>query len=95
MKISIREMARLLNRNPSTISRELKRNSYKTSINYSVTKYSPIVANKKYKERRKNCHRPTIINGEIKKYIENMEFRTNCNLYKKMSKKYCKCKYNL
>ena len=71
MKISIREMARLLNRNTSTISRELKRNSYKTSINYSVTKYSPIVANKKYKERRKNCHRPTIINVEVKKYIEN------------------------
>ena len=71
MKISIREMARLLNRNTSTISRELKRNSYKASINYSVTKYSPIVANKKYKERRKNCHRPTIINVEVKKYIEN------------------------
>ena len=27
MRLSIREMAKLLNRNPSTISRELKRNN--------------------------------------------------------------------
>lgn len=58
MKMSLREMARILNRNVSTISRELKRNSYKTSINYSVTRYSPTVANNKYVERRTNCHRP-------------------------------------
>lgn len=70
MGLSIREMARLLNRNPSTISRELKRNSYRTGINYSVTKYSPIVANKKYKERRKCCHRQLKIDLEIKKYVE-------------------------
>ena len=37
MKMSLREMARILNRNVSTISRELKRNSYKTGINYSAT----------------------------------------------------------
>ena len=43
--------AKLLNRNVSTISREIKRNSYKTSINYSVPKYSPIVAQRKYNER--------------------------------------------
>ena len=30
MNLSIREMAKLLDRSPSTISRELKRNSYKT-----------------------------------------------------------------
>lgn len=29
MKMSIREMAKILKRNPSSISRELKRNSYK------------------------------------------------------------------
>jgi len=58
MKMSLREMAKILNRNVSTISRELKRNSYKTSINYSVTRYSPAVANNKYLERRINCHRP-------------------------------------
>ena len=41
MKMSLREMAKLLNRNVSTISRELKRNSYKTGIHYSATRYVP------------------------------------------------------
>ena len=51
-------MAKLLNRNVSTISREIKRNSYKKSVNYSVIKYSPTVAQRKYNERRLKCHRP-------------------------------------
>lgn len=71
MKLSIREIARILDRSPSTISRELKRNSYKTSVNYSVTKYSPIVANKKYKKKRLNCHRPLKINIQVINYIKN------------------------
>lgn len=71
MKLSIREIARILDRSPSTISRELKRNSYKTSVNYSVTRYSPIVANKKYKKRRLNCHRPIKINIQVINYIKN------------------------
>ncbi len=70
MNLSIREMAKLIDRSPSTISRELKRNSYKTSINYLVTRYSPIVANKKYKNRRTKCHRKVELNIEIKTYIE-------------------------
>ena len=63
-------MARILNRNVSTISRKLKRNSYKKSVNYSVTVYSPIMANKKYKERRINCHKTTTINIHMQKYIK-------------------------
>lgn len=55
--MSIREIAKALDRSPSTISRELKRNSYKIFVNYSVTKYSPVNVDKKYKERRNNCHR--------------------------------------
>lgn len=70
MKMSLREMARILNRNVSTISREIKRNSYKTSINYSVTRYSPTVANRKYNERRISCHRPVKINMQIINYIK-------------------------
>lgn len=70
MQLSIREMARLLNRNHSTISRELKRNSFKKSINYSVTGYSPITAQNKYNERRKNCHRQLKIDIAVKKYVE-------------------------
>lgn len=45
--ISIREISNYLHRSPSTISRELKRNSYKTSIHYSVTAYTPASAQKK------------------------------------------------
>ena len=57
MIISLREMARILNRNVSTISRERRRISYKTLVNYFVTRYSPTVANNKYKERKIKCHR--------------------------------------
>lgn len=70
MNMSMREMAQILNRNVSTISRELNRNSYKKSINYSVTAYSPVVANNKYKERRKECHRKLKLSNDICEYIE-------------------------
>lgn len=70
MNMSLREMAKILNRNVSTISRELKRNSYTRAMNHSVTRYSPVVANKKYKERRLRCHRPNKINLEIQEYLE-------------------------
>src|SRR5574344_1796991 len=71
MNISLREMARILNRNVSTISRELKRNSYKKSVHYSVIAYSPITAQKKYNNRRANCHRPIRITTENINYIKN------------------------
>ena len=70
MKMSLREMAKILNRNVSTISREIKRNSYRTSINYSVIRYSPTVAHRKYNERRINCHRPVKINVEVANYLK-------------------------
>ena len=53
MKLSLREMAKILNRNVSTISRELKRNSCKTKINYSLTRYVPTDAERKYKEKNR------------------------------------------
>ena len=71
MNMSLREMAKILNRNVSTISRELKRNSYKTSVNYSVTRYSPTVANNKYIERTRNCHRPIKATYTSIEYIKN------------------------
>ena len=71
MNMSLREIAKILNRNVSTISRELKRNSYKTSVNYSVTRYSPTVANNKYIERRRNCHRPIKATYTSIEYIKN------------------------
>ena len=71
MNMILREIAKILNRNVSTISRELKRNSYKTSVNYSVTRYSPTVANNKYIERRINCHRPIKATCTSIEYIKN------------------------
>lgn len=70
MNMSLREMARILDRNVSTISRELKRNSYKTLVKYSVTKYSPTLAQRKYSKRRLNCHRPTKTNQRTIEYIK-------------------------
>lgn len=70
MNLSIREMAKLLDRSPSTISRELKRNSYKTENNYSITSYVPTDAHCKYKNRRLNSHRKINIDCKVKKYIE-------------------------
>jgi IS30 family transposase len=65
MGLSVRKIAIALNRSPSTVSRELKRNycGYKY-------KYLPHVAQEKYELRRINCHRKEIITREVKKYIE-------------------------
>lgn len=61
--MSIRDIAKALGRSPSTISRELKRNS-KNGI------YNPNIAQTKYESKRTNCHRNINLNSEIKKYIE-------------------------
>ena len=71
MNMSLREMAKILNRNVSTISREIKRNSFKKSRNHSVTSYSPIYANKKYELRRLKCHRPVTYNDYLLNYLKN------------------------
>lgn len=63
--MSMREISRALNRNVSTISRELKRNN----CGYKY-KYLAHIAHKKYIQRRKNSHRKTILKLEVKKYIE-------------------------
>ena len=72
--VSIREIAKVLNRSPSTISRELRRNSFKSGIHYSATLYNPAFAEKKYKTRKKKCGRKriesrTLLNS-IKERIE-------------------------
>ena len=50
---SIQEIARILNRTASTISRELKRNSIATTSAYCAKS-----AGKKYDARRKTCVKP-------------------------------------
>jgi IS30 family transposase len=64
-KVSIRQIAKAINRAPSTVSRELKRNGFKT-----WHQYHPTNAQKKYEKRRRKCHRTCVIKPEIKEYIE-------------------------
>ena len=49
-KYSMNKIAKILNKNRSTISRELKRNTSSTGIYYSLS------AHKKYIRRKSNCH---------------------------------------
>ena len=49
-KYSMNKIAKILNKNRSTISRELKRNTSSTGI------YYPTTAHKKYIRRKSNCH---------------------------------------
>ena len=66
---SIREISKILNRSPSSISRELKRNSFKTGIQYKAILYNPVTAQNKYNKRKKNCGRKQINNPEVINYI--------------------------
>ena len=66
---SIREIAKLIYRNPSTISRELKRNKNARMI-YKAH-YYPYTAQRKYEYRRRFCHRGLFWdNEELINYIE-------------------------
>ena len=61
---SIRSISKALNRSPSTISRELKRNSH------SISKiYYPEAAERKYLKRRTICNRKKIRDDKIIEYI--------------------------
>ena len=53
---SIRFIAKELGRSPSSVSRELKRNSVNND-------YSPSQAEERYKKRRKKCHRPKLLSN--------------------------------
>lgn len=68
--VPTREIARQLHRSPSTISRELKRNSFKTGINYAVTLYNPANAQNKYEGRKKNCGRKPISDTKVLSYVK-------------------------
>ena len=63
--MSIRAIARILGRSPSTISREFKRNSY---ANGSYTAHH---AQKKYMKRKSNCGRKPVLkhNQQIRNYV--------------------------
>ena len=64
---SYREIAKLIGRNVSTISREIRRNC--TYMNVKPA-YYPHTAEKKYKFRRSYCHRGMFGDQEVLTYIE-------------------------
>ena len=63
--MSIRAIARILGRSPSTISREFKRNSYANGS------YAAHHAQKKYMKRKSNCGRKSVLkhNEKIRNYV--------------------------
>ena len=65
--LSYREIARLIGRNVSTVSREIRRNC---THMYDIPTYYPHTAQKKYLLRRSYCHRGMFRSQEIIDYIE-------------------------
>lgn len=65
---SIREIAKLIDRSPSTVSREINRN--RTNVKRGIPYYYPHTAQKKYQYRRKFCHRGMFGSKEVVAYIE-------------------------
>jgi len=65
--LSYREIARLMGRNVSTVSREIRRNC---THMYDIPTYYPHTAQKKYLLRRSYCHRGMFWNQEVISYIE-------------------------
>lgn len=71
MGFPLEEIAHQLDRNPSTISRELKRNSYKTGSGYRITRYTASTAQNKCIEKKHKCGRHQIISNEAISYVKN------------------------
>lgn len=72
---SIREIAKLIMRNPSTVSRELNRN--RNFRNNNNGGYYPYTAQRKYEYRRRFCHRGIFWNNEeMIQYIEEKLLQT-------------------
>ena len=68
--MSIRKIAAALQRSPSTISREIRRNSSNMkNSNGESKKYYPVNANKKYILRRQACHRKSKFSKETLEYV--------------------------
>ena len=67
---SIREISRILDRAPSSISREIKRNTHLSGKHYKIQHYHPVAAQKKYEDRKKKCGRKNINSSEIIEYIK-------------------------
>ena len=64
--LSYREITRLIGRNVSTVSREIRRNC---THMYDIPTYYPHTAQKKYLLRRSYCHRGMFHSQEVIEYI--------------------------
>lgn len=70
--MSLRDIAKALKRSPSTISREIKRNSSNIKVSGAhYIKYLAIKANKKYIKRRYNYHRKSKFLKDVIDYVVN------------------------
>lgn len=67
--MSIRQIAKALNRNASTISREIKRNSSEFGSRGRFKRYLPQAAQKQSEQRREHCHRPLKYDNEVRDYV--------------------------
>jgi IS30 family transposase len=67
--MSIRKIAKALNRNASTISREIKRNSSEFGSRGRFKRYLPQAAQKQSEQRRENSHRPIKYVDEVRDYV--------------------------
>ena len=65
--LSYREIARLIGRSVSTVSREIRRNC---THMHDIPTYYPHTAQKKYLLRRSYCHRGMFHSQEVIDYIE-------------------------
>lgn len=68
--VSVRAIAKALNRSPSTISREINRNKIETGSKGRFYRYYPNKAQDLYESRRNKCHRKTITDTNVLNYIE-------------------------
>lgn len=68
--MSARAIAEAIGRSPSTVSRELKRNSYRTGKNYQLTRYIPSTAQRSYEQRKARCGRKRINDDEVLSHIK-------------------------
>ena len=80
--MSIRGIAKALHRSPSTISREIKRNSYRAWSNFKEhDRYFPVKAQEKYEERRTRCHRPARCQEQEIHYIKEKIEKISTRVY--------------
>ena len=68
--VSIRAIAKANGRSPSTVSRELKRNSYQPGRDYQASRYIPSTAQRTYEQRKARCGRKKINDNEVLSHIK-------------------------